>query len=78
VVGSVVPSIVTDGTFKIYVYAKDHNPPHCHIYWERFKVAVVYLNPISLGPGDRLPRSGLRLVIEHIDELLEAWQRLNP
>ncbi len=73
-----MPSIVTDGTFKIYVYANDHNPPHCHVFWERFKVSVVYLNPVAEGPGDRLPRRGRQLVIEHLDELMAAWDRLNP
>ena len=73
-----MPCIVTDGTFKIYVYANDHNPPHCHVYWERFKVAVVYLNPVSIGPGDRLPRRGREFVVEHLEDLTSAWNRLNP
>ena len=73
-----MPCIVTDGTFKIYIYANDHNPPYCHVYWERFKVAVMYLNPVSNGPGDQLPRRGREFVAEHLEDLIAAWNRLNP
>jgi Domain of unknown function (DUF4160) len=29
-----MPRIVSDGTYEVYVYADDHNPTHCHLYWE--------------------------------------------
>jgi hypothetical protein len=73
-----VPCIVRDGKFSIYVYADDHNPPHCHVFWGGDKEAVVDLNPVAQSEGDRLPRAGLELVRDHLAELLDAWNRLNP
>ncbi len=73
-----MPCIVRDGTYRVYVYANDHNPPHCHVFWDGYKVAVVNLLPVSHSQGDRLPRRGVELVRANVDELLAAWQELNP
>lgn len=70
--------IVSDGTYSVYVYAADHPPPHCHVFWAGDKQAQVDLGSITVIAGDSVPRAGLKLVRAHRDELLAAWQRLNP
>jgi hypothetical protein len=73
-----VPCIVKEGGYSIYVYANDHAPPHCHVFWAGDKEAVVELDPIAAVAGDRLPRAGIALVRAHQGELIDAWNRLNP
>jgi hypothetical protein len=73
-----MPCIVKDGTFSIYVYGNDHNPPHCHVFWGGDKEGVVNLDPVAQSKGDRLPRAGLALVQQHQVALLSAWHTLNP
>ena len=73
-----MPCIVRDGTFSIYVYARDHPPPHCHVYWDGDKIALVELLSMTVIGGDRLPRRGRALVRTNVAVLREAWSRLNP
>jgi hypothetical protein len=73
-----VPCIVRDGKFSIYVYARDHPPPHCHVYWNGNKAAVVDLMSLQVIVGDRLPRQAKRLVGANLSNLRNAWNRLNP
>ena len=74
-----MPCIVSDGTFSVYVYANDHAPPHCHVLWEGVrKAAVINLNTLGIMVGDRVPRTGMRLVRNHRAELLNAWNYWNP
>lgn len=73
-----MPRIVSDGTYDIYVYAGDHPPPHCHVFWAGDKQALVDLRSLKVIAGDALPRAGAALVQAHLNVLLAAWQRLNP
>lgn len=72
-----MPSIVRDGTYRIYVYGSDHRPPHCHVRWGGSQEAVVNLNPLLQVRGDVLPRAGRILVQAHRAELQAAWEQLN-
>jgi hypothetical protein len=72
------PCIVRDGKFSIHVYARDHPPPHCHVYWNGNKAAVVDLMSLQVIVGDRLPRQAKRLVGANLSNLRNAWNRLNP
>jgi hypothetical protein len=69
---------VTDGTFRVYVYANDHNPPHCHISWAGNKEAVIDLLSLALIAGDRVPRAGLALIRSNRQALVDAWNQFNP
>jgi len=72
-----VPCIVRDGTFPIYVYSGDHPPPHCHVYWNGDKVALVELLSATVIAGNRLPKNGKALIRKNIATPRAAWNRLN-
>ena len=59
----------------VYLFAKDHAPPHCHVKYGDDK-ALVSLETGELLEGN-LPRRALRLVQDwielHKDELLADW-----
>jgi hypothetical protein len=76
--GGDVPRIVSDGTFSVHVYAQDHAPPHCHVFWAGDKEAMVELAGLTVIAGDALPRAGMALLLTNRDILAAAWQQLNP
>ena len=59
----------------IYMYYKDHAPPHFHAIYGDYET-VVYLND-GVVEG-KFPRRALKAVVEwyekHIDELLDNWK----
>ena len=61
----------------IYMFWKEHNPPHFHAKYGEFE-ALVNMNDFSLMRGS-LPPKALALVIEwaviHQKELVENWER---
>ncbi len=73
-----MPCVVRDGTFKVCVYAADHPPPHCHVYWAGDNVALVDLTALTVIAGDRLPRRALPLIQANLGLLWAEWHRLNP
>ncbi len=73
-----MPCVVRDGTYSVYVYARDHPPPHCHVYWKADRASMVDLMTLQVIAGDRLPRQGKALVRANVAALLAAWNRLNP
>ena len=73
-----MPRIVSNGTFNVYVYAKDHPPPHCHVFWGGDKESAVSLTALGVIAGDPLPRPAVDLIRAHLQESIAAWQRLNP
>lgn len=70
----------------IAMYYKDHNPPHFHVRYNKYK-AIISIHDLVILDG-KLPPRVLGLVIEwasqYQDELFEDWklaeelQRLNP
>lgn len=60
----------------IYMFAKDHSPPHCHAKYGEFKAQIL----IETGDviNGSLPRRALRLVQDwvelHKQDLLENWE----
>lgn len=62
----------------IYMYLREHNPPHFHVEYNEFR-AMIDIKSFSLREG-KLPPRVLSLVIEwassHQDELLENWNSL--
>ena len=72
-----MPTVLRLGPFRFFIYASDRDEPrHVHVECDD-KVAKIWLEPV------RLQRSGgfsrveiariLRMVTDHQDELLEAW-----
>ncbi|MEY3396589.1 MAG: hypothetical protein RLZZ534_551, partial [Actinomycetota bacterium] len=63
---------------SIYMYPRDHNPPHFHAIYGEFS-AVVLVATGEIISGD-LPRRAERLVSEwlrvHTNEIYQAWLNL--
>ena len=58
----------------IYIYYKEHAPPHFHAEYGDFEVTIEIASGIVSG---RFPRRALNLVLEwsmlHKEELLKDW-----
>ena len=72
-----VPRLSAFYGIVIYVYWKDHGPPHFHAEYGEHQ-ALIVIDDGSVFAGS-LPRRALRLVREwrglHLDELRRAWER---
>ena len=64
----------------IYVYGRDHNPPHIHAYYAEHEVLLVIETGVVYAGS--LPKAQLREALEMLDEdrepLTQEWTRLNP
>ena len=72
--------VVNRGRFAVYVYAEvgqPHHLPHCHVRWSDGDAQVV-LPTLRLLAGDTLPREAHRMLVEHVEEIIAAWECLNP
>ena len=73
-----MPRISSFFGIVIYMYFKDHNPPHFHAMYGEF-TAEIAIKDFALIEGNLPPRA-MALVIEwaaqHQDELLENWTSL--
>lgn len=71
---------VTDnGTFAIYVYyekGSPHHLPHCHVRWKHMET-VVTLPSLQIIAGPLLPKEAKRLLSENLEEIANAWDKLN-
>ena len=73
-----MPTILRPGPYRVYVVSHDiaNEPPHVHVDRED-QSAKFWLSPIALarnlGFGPKELRSIERLISEHQQELLEAW-----
>ena len=60
---------------RMYCSPKEHNPPHFHAYYQRFK-AIIDINSCELIDGE-FPIKQRKLVLAwaelHKDELLADW-----
>ena len=61
----------------IYMYYRDHPPPHFHAIYGQYE-AVIDIDPVQVREG-KLPRRALSLVVEwatmYQEELRENWAR---
>jgi hypothetical protein len=53
------------------------NLAHCHVYWPD-GACVIALADGRLLVGQEPTPDASRLVRDHLDELREAWERMNP
>jgi hypothetical protein len=60
----------------IAMFYQDHNPPHFHVRYNKYK-AIISINDLALLDG-KLPPKVLGLVVEwaslHKKELIENWK----
>jgi hypothetical protein len=66
--------------FAVYVYrefGERHKLPHCHIRWPDTET-VVSLPSLNVIAGPTLERAIKGFLIEHLDEICDAWNSINP
>ena len=63
---------------SIYIYSRDHNPPHFHVYYGEFS-AIVRISNCEILRGE-IPDRVQRLVREWLSlyqsEVLNAWNQI--
>ncbi len=72
-----MPTVLRDGPYRFFFYSSDRNePPHVHVERDD-NVAKFWLDPVRLQSSGGFSRVEIgrieKLVIEHQQELLEAW-----
>lgn len=75
-----MPCIKIIDSIKIYVYARDHNPPHFHaIYVENEE--LIEIQNLKTYSGN-LPKTQRKKVVDWASKnqgyLMEKWNELNP
>jgi len=63
---------------KVFIYADDHPPPHCHVRRGNGIVTRVILPTLEILSGPSLSRSEKELLIDKLDDLCEAYDQKNP
>jgi len=73
-----LPLITEISNIRIYLYPKDHNPPHVHCY-KKDRSAVIDIRPGLVVVGD-MKAADLKIVKEwaeeNRDQLLILWSSL--
>jgi hypothetical protein len=73
-----MPRISSFYGILIYMYYKEHNPPHFHAHYGEYK-AEIGINDFALLEG-KLPPKAMAMVVEwgmlHQTELQENWRRV--
>ena len=73
-----MPRVHSSGSWAIYVYADDHNPPHFHIVgrgWD-VKVAIGSGEIIGKGPMAQVSEA-LEWAVHNQDAVRQAWSTYN-
>ena len=72
-----MPRISSFYGIYIYMYWKEHNPPHFHAFYSGNE-AEIFINPFGIRKG-KLPPKALGLLAEWVSlyeiELMENWER---
>ena len=73
-----MPKLCTFLGISIYMYFKEHNPPHFHALYNGLD-GIFFINPLKYSKGELPPRI-VGLVTEwatiHKNELLDNWNYL--
>jgi hypothetical protein len=75
----IVPTVKNFGSYRIMLFAEDHNPPHVHVIGRDFQ-AKVRIRDADIFAGmipPRHRREALRWIVENRDRLLEKWNELS-
>lgn len=70
---------IIDG-IKIYIYARDHNPPHFHVYVAEHEELIVIEN-LTTYTGKvpaRYRKKVIAWAVKNLDFLNQEWSKLNP
>lgn len=70
---------IIDG-IKIYIYVRDHNPPHFHVYVAEYEELIVIedLSTYTGGVPVKYRKKVIRWAPENQEFLKRQWNKLNP
>ena len=73
-----MPTVLREGPYSFVFFSSDRpEPPHIHVKRDR-QIVKFWLEPIALAKNHGFAEHELnrvqRLVVEHREELLEAWR----
>jgi hypothetical protein len=75
-----MPRIKIIDSIKIYIYAKDHNPPHFHAIHAEYE-ELIEIKSLKTYSG-KLPKTQRKKVInwasKSLDYLMRKWKEFNP
>lgn len=70
--------VLSDSNFKVYVYANDHPPPHCHVVFTDGTSISVNIPLIKPMYGATISKEVKNAIEEVLDTICDAWDSLNP
>lgn len=70
--------VFNNNRLKIYVYAGDHPPPHCHVVFRDGNSASIDIPLIEARYGYKLSVEVRDIIEINLDKICEAWEKLNP
>jgi len=75
-----MPLIKIIGSIKIYIYLRDHNPPHFHILYSGFEelIDIRDLTTITGGVPSKQRKKVIKWAKEQEAFLNEKWEEYNP
>lgn len=70
---------IIDG-IKIYIYARDHNPPHFHVCVAEYEELIIIedLSTYAGGIPSKYRRKVIEWASDNMDYLIQEWNTLNP
>lgn len=75
-----MPLIKLIDSIKIYIYLRDHNPPHFHVFYAEYE-ELIDMRTFETYSG-RVPNKQRKKVLkwaeENKDYLMEKWEEYNP
>lgn len=75
-----MPCIKIIDSIKIYVYLRDHNPPHFHALYSEHE-ELIEIKSLNTYTGS-IPKSQRKKVIawakENSDFIMQKWKEFNP
>ncbi|WP_331878015.1 DUF4160 domain-containing protein [Longimicrobium sp.] len=79
-----MPVIIREGSWRIWIWTRDHGLPHVHVYHGGGAVKILLPTrrlPAMVTARQRMPdrevAAALRLVERHKDELISAWRAIH-
>jgi hypothetical protein len=74
--------VFSGANFDIYVYSNEafqpHHLPHCHVRYRYGGEVLIVLPTLSVIHGKKLKKNDSSLIMENLDAICDAWNRLNP
>jgi hypothetical protein len=68
--------VVEYKSFKVYVYANDHLPPHCHVRYKDGSETSIDLPLLIPRYGATISKEIEEMLELNIDKLCNAWDKL--